>query len=76
MDDTSIDGQTSELFIKKTVTGLELEEFVSLVKTEISVEVTVLCQDLLYYMVRIITFVFMLNSGFQPLKGGYRGSEG
>lgn len=75
MDDTSIDGQTSELFIKKTVTGLELEEFVSLVKTEISVEVTVLCQDLLYYMVRIITFVFMLNSGFQPLKSKYQGSK-
>lgn len=74
MDDTSIDGQTSELFIKKTVTGLELEEFVSLVKTEISVEVTVLCQDLLYYIVRIITFVFMLNSGFQPLKSKYQGS--
>lgn len=75
MDDTSIDGQTSELFIKKTVTGLELEEFVSLVKTEISVEVTVLCQDLLYYIVRIITFVFMLNSGFQPLKSKYQGSK-
>lgn len=74
MDDTSIDGQTSELFSKKTVTGLELEEFVSLVKTEISVEVTVLCQDLLYYIVRIITFVFMLNSGFQPLKSKYQGS--